>query len=223
VLLSGGPESDTLDEAKEAVTMALDRATAIVAVGGGICWIAAWIYRSTLPRGCVGDECLSRPMRGDTALGVTLQIVAAIMILAAGIGLVIHIQRRGQLGRLGVAGVCSCVVGVALLVAAGFVPATVFGRGIDAVPFFVIPGVALLAIGALLVAVVVIRSRVLPRWAGYSLLICAGMLLLANEQTAAVLFAVPFGIAWILVGAALWRDRNAASAFQSASPGVGGR
>ena len=85
----------------------------------------------------------ARPMRGDTALGVTLQIVAAIMILAAGIGLVIHIQRRGQLGRLGVAGVCSCVVGVALLVAAGFVPATIFGRGIDAVPFFVIPGVDL--------------------------------------------------------------------------------
>ncbi len=157
-------------------------------------------------------------MREDTALGVTLQVVAAIMIFAAGIGLVIHIQRRGQLGRLGVAGVCSCVVGGALLVAAGFVPETI--SGIDAIPFFVLPGLALVVIGTLLVAVVVIRSRVLPRWAGYSLLIGAGMLFLANEQTAAVLFAVPFGIAWILVGAALWRDKNAASAFRSASPGA---
>jgi hypothetical protein len=198
--------------------MALDRATAIIAVGGGICWIAAWIYRSTLPRGCVGDECLSRPMRGDTALGTTLQIMAAIMILAAGIGLLIHIQRRGRLGRLGVAGVSSCAVGIALLAASGFVPQTIFGPGIDAIPFFRIPGVALVVVGTLLVAVVVIHSRVVPRWAGYSLLIGAGMLLLANEQTARVLFAVPFGIAWILVGAALWRDRNAASVFQSASP-----
>lgn len=203
---------------KAVVTMVLVRTTAIVAVGGGICWIAAWIYRSTLPRGCVGDECFSRPMRGDTVLGATLSIVAAIMILAAGIGLVIHIQRRGRLGRLGVAGAGSCVVGVALLVASTLVPETIFGPGIDAIPFFRIPGVALVVVGALLLAVVVIRSRVLPRWAGYSLLIGAGMLFLANEQTAAVLFAVPFGIAWILVGAALCRDRIAASAFESASP-----
>jgi hypothetical protein len=196
--------------------MALDRATAIVAVGGGICWIAAWIYHSTLPRGCVGDAC--GPMRGDTPLGVTLQIVAAIMILVAGIGLLIHIQRRGRLGRLGVAGVSCCVVGVALLGSAGLVPATIFGPDIDAIPFFVIPGVALAAVGFVLVAVVVIRSRVLPRWAGYSLLIGAGMLLLANEQTEAVLLAVPFGIAWILVGAALWRGRSAAPALESASP-----
>jgi hypothetical protein len=207
-----------LYEAKEAVTMALDRTTAIVVVGGGTCWIAACIYRSTLPRGCIADECLSRPMRGDTALGTTLFILAAIMIIAAGIGLLIHIQRRGRLGRLGVAGVYSCVVGIALLVTGRLVTATIFGPDFDAIPVFVIPGIVLVAVGAVLVAVVVIRSRVLPRWAGFSLLIGAGMLLLANEQTAAVLFAVPFGIAWLLVGAALWRgSRNAASAFESAS------
>jgi hypothetical protein len=157
-------------------------------------------------------------MRGDTALGTTLFILAAIMIIAAGIGLLIHIQRRGRLGRLGVAGVCSCVVGIALLVTGRLVTATIFGPDFDAIPVFVIPGIVLVAVGAVLVAVVVIRSRVLPRWAGFSLLIGAGMLLLANEQTAAVLFAVPFGIAWLLVGAALWRgSRSAASAFESAS------
>ena len=90
------------------------------------------------------------------------------------------------------------------------VPDTIFGSGIDPIPLFVIPGLALAVVGAGLLAVVVIRSGVLPRWAGYSLLIGAGMLLLANEQTAAVLFAVPFGIALLLVGAALWRgSRNA--------------
>jgi hypothetical protein len=94
------------------------------------------------------------------------------------------------------------------------VPATIFGPGVDAIPLFVIPGIVLVAVGAVLVAVVVIRSRVLPRWAGFSLLIGAAMLLLANEQTAAILFAVPFGIAWLLVGAALWQgSRNAASAL----------
>ena len=199
--------------------MTLDRTTAIAAVGGGTCWIAACIYHSTLPRGCVGDECSGRPLRGDTPLGTTLFIVAFILIIAAGLGLLIHIQRRGRLGRLGVAGACSGVVGLAFLGAAAFVPDTIFGPGIDPRPLFVIPGIVLAVVGAVLVAVVVIRSGVLPSWAGFSLLIGAGMLLLANEQTAAILFAVPFGIALLLVGAALWRgSRNAASGFGSASP-----
>jgi hypothetical protein len=33
------------------------------------------------------------------------------------------------------------------------------------------------------------------------------LLLLANEQTARVLFTVPLGIAWILVGGAVWQLR----------------
>jgi hypothetical protein len=208
-----------LCEAKKAFTMTLDRTTAIVAIGGGTCWIAACIYRSTLPRGCVADECLGQSLRGDTPIGTTLFIVAFILIVAAGLGLLIHIQRRGRLGRLGVAAACSGVVGLAFLGAAVLVPDTILGSGIDPRPLFVIPGIALAAVGAGLVAVVIIRSGVLPRWAGLSLLIGAGMLLLANEQTAAILFAVPFGIALLLVGAALWRgSNNAASASGSASP-----
>jgi hypothetical protein len=97
------------------------------------------------------------------------------------------------------------VAGIAFL-ASGLVIARYFPvYAENAMPAFVIPGIVLLAVGVVMIAVVILRSRVLPRWAGIPLLIGAAFLLLANEQTAAVLLVVPLGIAWALVGIALWR------------------
>jgi hypothetical protein len=54
-------------------------------------------------------------------------------------------------------------------------------------------------------AVALLRSRYLPAWASAALLVGGALLILVNEQTARVLFAVPFGLAWVLVGVAEWR------------------
>jgi hypothetical protein len=64
----------------------------------------------------------------------------------------------------------------------------------------VVPGVALLALGLVLVAVVVIRARVLPT--ALSVLLLAGVLTLpfANEQTSRILLAVPFALTWLGAG-----------------------
>ena len=62
--------------------------------------------------------------------------------------------------------------------------------------------------GLALVAWTVLRSRVVPTWAGVGLLVGAVLLLGTNEQTAAVLLAVPFGVAWLATGAALMLRRH---------------
>lgn len=185
----------------------LERVTSMCALTGGTAWIAAAVYRSTMPRGCIDEECASRPMRGETPLGTTLWLVAVCLMVAAGVGLLISLQRRDELSRSGVLGVASCVAGVALL-GTGLLTARLFpGFAEGAMPAFVIPGLVLVAAGLVAAAVVILRSRMLPRWAGTALLIGAVLLLFSNEQNARVLLAVPLGIAWILLGAAVWRLR----------------
>jgi hypothetical protein len=46
----------------------------------------------------------------------------------------------------------------------------------------------------------VLRSGILPTWLGVALLVSALLLPAANEQTSAVLLAIPFGLAWATTG-----------------------
>jgi hypothetical protein len=61
----------------------------------------------------------------------------------------------------------------------------------------------------------VLRAEVLPRWLAIVLLASAAFLVTANEQTTRVLLAVPFGLAWILVGAVLLRHGRASDGVDS--------
>lgn len=182
----------------------LVRGSAVASIAGGLLLIAACVYRSTLPRGCIGDECLTQPQRGDTSLGVLLATAAALLLVAAGIGLLVQLHRSRRLGLLGGVGLALAGLGSASLVAGG-VAAGIFGPDFEAMPAFVIPGVALVALGMVVLAVALLRSHYLPVRASVALLVGAALLVLVNEQTAAVLFAVPFGLAWVLVGVAEWR------------------
>ena len=186
----------------------LDRGAAICAVSGGLLWSAFCVYTATLPRGCVGEECSIRSMRDSDTLSDLLFLAGAVLLIIAGIGLVVRLRRRGRLGRVGLVGLGAVVAGVGSLAVGGLLAALVYGPDFEAMPAFVIPGVILVVVGVVLLAVAVLRSGILPRWAGVSLMVAAALLLLANDQTAAVLFGLPFGIAWILVGVAQLR-RNA--------------
>jgi hypothetical protein len=196
------------------------RVTASCAVSGGAVWAAACLYRSTLPRGCIGEECLTRSMRGDTPLGTALFAVAAGLLVAAGSGLLMLMRRQGRLGRLAVAGVLATAAGVALL-AAGLVITAAVGDDFQAMPAFVIPGLGLVVVGVVLTGAAVIRSRMMSWWAGCGLIIGAGLMLFANEQTAAVLCAAPFGIAWIAIGTELWQPSRQRRSSGTSAPRPG--
>lgn len=86
----------------------------------------------------------------------------------------------------------------------GLVQALIFDGDFPLMPYFVIPAVAALITGVILLVVTVLRSGVLPRWAAGALLVGAVVMVGFNEQTAAAWLALPFGFAWIAVGCAMW-------------------
>ena len=179
---------------------------------GGALWVA-WARVHALPTmGCVGDECdlSGRSMREGSPLGSAL-LIAAVLVLAAGVvGLVSRVRAAGRLGRIGRVGLIASAAGLVTVVVAGLIQAVLFAGDFWAMPYFVIPAALALVIGFVLLGVAILRSGVLPRWST-ALLIAGTLALLGmNEQTTQVLLAIPFGVAWAVLGAVLWSQRDGA-------------
>lgn len=179
--------------------------TGACAVLGGAAWVTACVIHASQPSGCVGDtDCARVSMREATSATSLLLAVTGALLVASGAGLLTMIRRRDRLGRATVTGAVLCVLGVGVLAVAVTVQAVFFDDDFSYMPFLVVPGVALLCVGLALVAWTVMRSGLLPRWVGAALLGGAVLLPAANEQTDAVLLAVPFGLAWMATGVAVW-------------------
>ena len=110
----------------------------------------------------------------------------------------------GRLGPAGRAGLAVGLAGGALLLAGGGAQALLFGGDLPSMPLFVLPGVLALVAGFLLLGVAILRAGVLPRWAGVLLALGALSLLGFNDQNGQALLAIPFGLAWVATGYALW-------------------
>ena len=179
---------------------------------GGALWVAWAVVHALQPMGCVGDECdlPGRSMREGSPLGHAL-FITALLVLAAGVfGLVSRVRAAGRLGRIGRVGLVASAAGVATVVVAGLVQALLFGGDFWAMPYFVIPAVLAVVVGFVLLGVAILRSGVLPRWAAALLIVGTVALLGMNEQNTQVLLAIPFGVAWAVIGALLWTRRGAA-------------
>jgi hypothetical protein len=133
-----------------------------------------------------------------------LALLAALLIVAALAGLVRHGSRTRSLGRSASTGARLGVTGLGVLAVAGLAQAFVFDQSFSAMPYLVLSGMAAVASGVVLVGVALIRTRLLPGWTGALLVLGALAMLGSNEQTALVLLLVPFGVAWMAVGYALW-------------------
>jgi hypothetical protein len=179
------------------------RLTGVVSALGGAAWVAACLVHNTLPQGCIGDQCDHATMRGSTPVATTLFVAAGLLLVASGLGLFIEARRRARLGRPGAAAVVTGALGL-LLLAAATVVSTV-DNDWAGMPGLVLPGIILLAVGLVLVAVVVLRARVVPVWVAALLLATAVLVPFANEQTSRILLAVPFGLAWLVLGLTLVR------------------
>ena len=162
---------------------------------GGSAWVAAIVLHAMQPRGCIGDECFVRPMREATTATSLLVMVTAAALLAFLLALVALLARTGSLGWTGITGVVACVLGLGLLALVSVSP---LRDQLRPAPFL-----ATIAVGLALLGWTVLRSGVVPIWAGLGLLV--GVLLLAgvSEQTSRVLLALPFGMAWLATGLVL--------------------
>lgn len=171
---------------------------------GGFLWSLTAILHSAEPQGCIGVECTIMPVQETTDLVDILTPTAALLVLAGLAGLVVLVRHEGRLGRAGAAGVAAGAAGLAVLLTAGIAAAVFVSDDLPWMPLLVVPGILATVVGFFLIGVAVLRSGVLPRWSGAILIVGSLILLAANEQTAAVLFSVPFGLAWIAVGHQMW-------------------
>jgi len=180
----------------------------LAAMLGGLLWSLGFAYHATKPRGCIAEECLTRPMRAPTVLDGVLISSAMVLIVAGAVGLVLLIRRSGRVGALARAGLVLGGAGITTLAVAGFVQEKFFAGDFEQMPYFVVPGLAMLVVGFALLGVAVLRSRVLPTWVSVLLLLGTLAMIGANEQTSRVLLYLPFGVAWVAVGHALWSTQS---------------
>lgn len=176
----------------------------LAAMLGGALWVIGTLIHASKPRGCIAQECASRPMRESGLLDGTLMLLSLLLFAAGAVGLVILARRLGRFGKMGNAGVFIGAVGAALLVISGLIQAIFFGGDFPLMPYFVIPGVLALIAGFVPLGIAILRAGVLPRWAALLLIVGALAMLGFNEQTALALMAVPLGVAWAALGYALW-------------------
>jgi hypothetical protein len=188
----------------------LARLAGASAVIGGSAWVVAIVIHALQPEGCVGDQCFVRPQREATAGTSWLMVVASAALLVFLLALLALLARIGELGWTGVAGVASCALGIAAL----------FVMALPAIRDQVrpLPGLIAVAVGLALVGWAVLRSSVVPRWAGIGLLVGVLLLTGVSEQNSRVLLALPFGTAWLVTGALLvQRSRELSSSAVSAA------
>ena len=183
----------------------LTRLTGASAVAAGLLVALAAYLQSLEPVGCIGDGCEGQAMR-DTPTSVTLVLgLGGALLVASVLGFGVLLRRRDGLGRLGLLGCGLLVAGAAVLAAGGVFSVLFPGPSENAMPGFVIPGFGATALGLFLVAVAVFRSRLLPSWSVVLVALGVVTMVLVNEQTSRVLFAIPFCLAWAVAGLFLVR------------------
>ncbi len=188
---------------------ALVRWGGLAAMVGGTLWVIGTLIHASKPKGCIAEECAFRPMRESGALDGILTLLSVLLLAVGALGLLVLVRRSGRFGMAGKAGVLVGAVGAALLVIVILIQAIFFGGDFPLMPYFVVPGLLALVVGFLLVGIAILRSGVLPRWVALLVIVGALAMLGANEQTWRVLLMIPFGVAWVAVGYALWSGAGA--------------
>jgi hypothetical protein len=180
-------------------SQSLSRLSGWCCVGGGSALVAVTLLHASLPEGCIGDDCLTHEMRGTAAGEGPLALVSTLLLSVAAVTLVVLARRRRPLGKVGAAALVCAAGALALVVAVTVVMAAVDGD-VPWMPLLVIPALALFVAAAVLVGVTVLRARLVPTWLAVAVIATGSLLVLANEQTALVLLAVPFGTVCVLLG-----------------------
>ncbi len=188
---------------------------------GGLLWIAHAVLVARMPKGCIADACMTRPMRDSTAAAPVF--LAAVLLIGIGVAALVRRSRAaGRFGRLGRIARGCAATGIAVLIAALLVQSIFFRGDFPLMPTFVIPARLALVVGFLLLGITILRSGVLPRWTTALLIIGALAMLGVNDQNEQILLAIPFGLAWMAVEYVLWSGRATTHRQQEPTPHVAG-
>ncbi|MFX1818443.1 hypothetical protein PV768_01480 [Pseudarthrobacter sp. CC4] len=174
-------------------------AGAAAMLGGALAALAAFLH-NLQPIGCVGMDCPTGALRSATGIVSVAGSAACLLILVGIAGMTLLARRSGQRRKLATAGLITAAAGFVLLFAGEIVQSAFFAGDFPVMPFFVIPGLLAVIAGLLMIGVLILRSGIFPRWLGILFLVSTVALLAANEQTPAVLLAIPFGLAMMTAG-----------------------
>lgn len=195
-------------------TLQFPRWSGAAAMLGGLLFAVGAVLHSLQPIGCEGMECETRAMRSTTAVAGIAGIAAGLLILIGIAGLSLLARQSHRNTRLANAALASAAVGFAVVLLAVLIQLVFFDGDWPWMPFVVIPGMLAVVVGFFLIGIFILRSHVLPRWLGVVLLVSSIVLVAVNEQTQAVLLAIPFGLAIAAAGFFMWNG----SGQQAAAP-----
>lgn len=170
------------------------RVIAVLATFGGLCLAAYATLMALKPQSCDGDACIGGSYREAGLLETALFLAAVVLISATAVGL--SWMHRFAAGR------GSKLVRIAALVAAA---SLLIGVGLASIIFW--PGFALVVVAILAFAVTgagLLKSRILPAWFGALLMLTSLLLFGFNTENERVLWAIPFGATWMILGGLLW-------------------
>ncbi len=178
-------------------------AGAAAMLGGALCVLAA-VLHNLEPVGCIGMDCETSALRSATGFVPVAAAAASLLILVGMAGLTLLARQSRHYLKLANAGLMTAAVGFILLFTGGLIQAAFFAGDFPGMPYLVVPGLLAVIAGLLMIGVFILRSGVLPRWLGIVFVVSTVALLAANEQTPAVLLAVPFGLAMVASGYYMW-------------------
>lgn len=205
--LDPGRPGQTPKSSRESVSIV--RWTAPAAMLGGVLIVAYAVSLALKPRGCIAEECVGGQIREAGPLDSVLLMSALVLFAAASMGIVLLGRIDGKRERLGKIGAVVVVVALAALLLGGIL-GSAFGADSSLMYFSIIfPAVVVLVRGFLLVGAGVMRAGFLPRWSGAVLLLATLLLFAANDQTERILFVIPFGLAWAVLGGLMWAGKSA--------------
>lgn len=170
------------------------RGTAICAGLGGLFLVAYSIVMALKPAGVVSY----------LEAGPPLMFAALGLIIATAVGLLR--MHRFDGGGARVVRIATLIAAASWLIAVlGVVVTAVFLRGDSSLVYFlaVLPGLLLGMLAFAVTGAGLMRSRVLPAWSGALLVLTSLLLFGFNTEDERILFAIPFGLTWMVLGGLL--------------------
>jgi hypothetical protein len=179
------------------------RYSGICSILGGLLWSITAVVHA-LRTWCIEMQCSAAgpPPEGWDFLD-TITVFSTVLMASGIVGLVALARHEELLSRTGAVGAAVGTAGFGTLILAAVLSSPSF-PGLSWMPLAILPGALVALVGFALFGVAIAWSGLLPYRLESQLLAASLLLLAADEQTVAIIFAAPLGLAWAALGQMLW-------------------
>ena len=151
---------------------------------------------------CLGDICNSRGLPGTQPREKPWGVATLVCLVIAAVGLFRAAGRRDPVGPAARAAAL-CTIGATVFGAAAAEAVSRTGGETWLMPVFVFPTLLLTMAAFIIVAAVVLRAQLVPRWIPVSMIVAAALVPLYQSQTPGNFIPALLGLTWVALGAVL--------------------